>query len=138
VDSGFSGAQTQETLGAGNITTSRRGFVSSMDPNSSRPDPSGAPVPVHDSDVRIDLGTDGGTNMDRWMLQLARSTRADLRPTRSPDDDADVLQHSGVARDSVARLTARGHSASGFRGTVIVACHDTAAFLGRIDRPLVD
>lgn len=139
---GFSGGLTQVSLAPGNITTARRAYVTMDAPQLQAADAVARRSGVTYTSVDLDLGTDGGTNMDRWMYNSGFKYRrrfSDVVSLLSADDD--LLQRSGVARDSVGRLLST-LNALGIPATVGTIpssrITDYVSFMGRLDRPLFD
>ncbi len=139
---GFSGAQTQVMLAPGNITVSRRAFLTLDAPQLQSADAVAQRAGQKYTSLDFNAGTDGGTNMDRWMYNAGAEYRRRLSDATSLlDADVDLLQHSGVARDSVSRLlTTLGALGIPISSTVVPSSRvtDYAAVLGRLDRPLFD
>jgi len=139
---GFSGAQTQVMLAPGNITVSRRAFLTLDAPQLQVADAVARRAGQKYTSLDFNAGTDGGTNMDRWMYNLGGEYRRRLSDATSLlEADIDLLQHSGVARDSVARLiTTLGALGIPISSGVVPSSRvtDYAALLGRLDRPLFD
>jgi hypothetical protein len=139
---GFSGAQTQVSLAPGNITTSRRAYVTFDAPQLQVADAVARRAGLTYTSVDLNLGTDGGTNMDRWMYNTGLQYKRQFADATSLlTADSQLLQHSGVARDSVARLL-NTLVALGVPATVgdvpTSRVTDYVSFMGRLDRPLFD
>jgi hypothetical protein len=139
---GFSGAQTQVALAPGNITTFRRGFFTLDAPQLQAAVAVARRSGLTYTSFDLNLGTEGATNLDRWMFNTgAEYKRQFTDATSLLDADVDVLQHSGVARDSVAHLLSALQSLgvpATVRGVPSSRVTDYVAFLGRLDRPLFD
>ena len=139
---GFSGALTQVTLSPGNQFTQRRAFLTLDAPQLQSADVvarrSGATYGALD----LNVGTQGSTNFDRWVYNGGLEYKRQISDAVSlTDADVDVLEHAGVARDSVARLFAELNALGipvGGAGIPSSRVMDHVAFLGRLDRPLFD
>jgi hypothetical protein len=139
---GFSGAQTQITLAPAGQFTNRRGFATFDSPALQATDAVADRAGAAFTSVDLNFGTEGATNMDRWVynsgIQLRRRY-SDVVSLLSANGD--VLRHSGVASDSVARLLAAlaalgiPTTSGGVPGSRTT---DYVAFIGRLDRPLFD
>ncbi|HET7372340.1 MAG TPA: carboxypeptidase-like regulatory domain-containing protein, partial [Gemmatimonadaceae bacterium] len=139
---GFSGALTQVTLSPGNQFTQRRAFLTLDAPQLQSADVVARRSGATYGAIDLNVGTQGSTNFDRWVynggLEYKRQTSDAVSLT---DADVDVLEHAGVARDSVARLFAELNALgipAGGAGIPSSRVMDHVAFLGRLDRPLFD
>lgn len=139
---GFSGGLTQVSLAPGGITTTRRAFVTFDAPQLQAADAVARRSGITYTSLDLDLGTYGAVNMDRWMYNSGFKYRrrfSDVISLLNADDD--LLQRSGVARDSVARLLST-LSALGIPATMGAIpssrVTDYVSFIGRLDRPLFD
>jgi hypothetical protein len=139
---GFSGAQTQVTIAPGTAYTRRRAFLTFDSPALQVPDALARHAGIPYSSLDLNLGADGPAKMDRWVyntgIQLKRRSQDVVSMLTAPGD---VLQHSGVAGDSVARLVTALQSVgapirSGYSGGSSVT--DAVSFIARVDRPLFD
>jgi hypothetical protein len=139
---GFSGALTQITLSPGGQYTQRRGYLTLDAPQMQSADVVARRSGAKYGALDLNVGTEGSTNFDRWVynggLEYKRQAADAVSLT---DADVDVLEHAGVARDSVTRLFGAlnalgipldGASVPSSRIT------DHVGFLGRLDRPLFD
>lgn len=139
---GFSGAQTRVSLAPGSITTTRQAFVTLDAPQLQAADRVARRAGNTFTAADINLGTDGATNMDRWVYNTGIEYKRQLSDVTSLlTADAELLQRFGVARDSVARLlstlNALGIPATA-GGIPTSRVTDHASFMGRLDRPMFD
>ena len=139
---GFSGAQTTISLQPGDINLRRRAYFTLDAPAMQAVDAVGSRAGQQYTALDLNLGTQGATNMDRWVYNAGLELKRQFSDVTSiVDADPDVLTHAGLARDSVSRLLsalgALGIPTSS-RGIPSTRATDVVNFMGRLDRPLFD
>ena len=138
----FSGARTQVDLVPGDLFTNRSGHLTFDAPAVQWTDPISAKLGQRFANFNAGIGGTGQLVNDLWSynygLQGGHKTSdyANLQ-----DADPDLLQHTGIAADSAARLTQLLRSAGipyGSSGFPIGRVDDNVSFIGRIDHAPYD
>ena len=134
----FSGARTQVDLLPGDLFTARSGHVTADTPHAQYADPVAARLGQRFTNVNASLGGTGQLIDDQWAYNYG------VQGGRKVSDFASLLnaspsllQHSGVATDSVSRLVQLLAAASvpqSVAGTTDALIDENISFIGRIDR----
>jgi hypothetical protein len=138
----FSGANTNVELAPGNLFGGRRSHVTLDAPAFQYTDPVSARLGQRYTNANLSLGADGELVEDKWYYNVGLQggrRMADVASLLSAD--ANLLQHAGVAPDSVARFLALLRAANipvtagGAGGTAVA---DNVSFIGRFDHTPFD
>lgn len=102
----FSGANTNLSFAGGNVFSSRWGYVTADVPALQYADPIAARLGQRFSNVSVDLGGSGPvTAADKYFYSYGvRAGHRDSDLSSLLSADPELLQHAGVAADSVTRL----------------------------------
>jgi hypothetical protein len=139
---GFGGALTQVSLGPGNVNTSRRAYFTLDAPQLQAGDAIARRSGAHYTTLDFNYGSDGTTNMDRWVYNYGLEFNRKISDAVSLlSADAGLLRTSGVASDSVNRVLATLSALRIPSNTSDVSSArvtDYGSVMARVDRPLFD